>query len=91
MESKEDILKKHLVGMVGRTKESYVSVDEMSKQPEFQSTLAAMEEYKSQRKELSSNEIDSAAEFELNQTEGVDWDDLIGLFVAGVKWGRDYK
>jgi hypothetical protein len=41
----EEILEKHLLLMLKRTDESYVSVDEMKKQPEWQATINAMLEY----------------------------------------------
>jgi|LSQX01.1.fsa_nt_gb hypothetical protein len=41
----EQILEKHLLLMLKRTDESYVSVDEMKQQPEWQATINAMLEY----------------------------------------------
>jgi len=41
----EQILEKHLLSMLGRTDESYVSVDEMKQQPEWQAVINAMLEY----------------------------------------------
>ena len=41
----EQILEKHLLLMLKRTDQSYVSVDEMKQQPEWQATINAMLEY----------------------------------------------
>lgn len=41
----EQILEKHLSLMLKRTDESYMSVDEMKQQPEWQATINAMLEY----------------------------------------------
>ncbi len=41
----EQILEKHLLLMLKRTDQSYVSVDEMKEQPEWQATINAMLEY----------------------------------------------
>lgn len=41
----EQILEKHLLSMLKRTEQSYVAVDEMKKQPEWQATINAMIEY----------------------------------------------
>ncbi len=41
----EQILEKHLSLMLKRTDQSYVSVDEMKQQPEWQATINAMLEY----------------------------------------------
>lgn len=41
----EQILEKHLLLMLNRTDQSYVSVDEMKQQPEWQATINAMLEY----------------------------------------------
>jgi hypothetical protein len=41
----EEILEKHLLKMIGRTKESYVSIEDMKQTPEWQVTIDAMEEY----------------------------------------------
>lgn len=41
----EQILEKHLLLMLKRTDQSYVSVDEMKQQPEWQATTNAMLEY----------------------------------------------
>ena len=41
----EQILEKHLLLMIKRTDQSYVSVDEMKQQPEWQATINAMLEY----------------------------------------------
>ena len=41
----EKILEKHLLLMLKRTDQSYVSVDEMKQQPEWQATINAMLEY----------------------------------------------
>ena len=45
MRTKDEILAKNLIALVGRTKESYASIDEMKKQPEWEATINAMEEY----------------------------------------------
>jgi hypothetical protein len=39
------ILEKHLLSMIKRTDQSYVSVDEMKQQPEWEATINAMLEY----------------------------------------------
>ena len=41
----EQILEKHLSLMLKRTDESYVSIDEMKQQPEWQAVINAMLEY----------------------------------------------
>lgn len=41
----EQILEKHLLLMLKRTDQIYVSVDEMKEQPEWQATINAMLEY----------------------------------------------
>lgn len=41
----EKILEKHLLLMIGRIEQSYVSIDEMKQQPEWQATISAMIEY----------------------------------------------
>lgn len=41
----EQILEKHLLLMLKRTDESYVSIDEMKQQPEWQAAINAMIEY----------------------------------------------
>ena len=43
--SPEEILEKHLLLMVKRTDQSYASVDEMKKLPEWQAVINAMLEY----------------------------------------------
>lgn len=42
------ILEKHLLQMLGRVQESYVSIEEMRKQPEWGCTINAMIEYAEQ-------------------------------------------
>jgi len=39
----------------------------------------------------SDDEILEAANEELNNTYGTDWDDLEGIFVNAVKWAKDWK
>lgn len=41
----DEILEKHLLLMLARTNESYASIEEMKKQPEWQTTINAMVEY----------------------------------------------
>lgn len=41
----EQVLEKHLSLMLKRTDQSYVSIDEMKQQPEWQATINAMLEY----------------------------------------------
>jgi len=45
----EQILEKHLLLMIGRTDQSYASIEEMKKQPEWQTTINAMLEYAEQQ------------------------------------------
>jgi hypothetical protein len=40
----ENILEKHITKMLGRTDESYVSIEDMKKQPEWDVTIEAMKE-----------------------------------------------
>jgi hypothetical protein len=44
----DEILEKHLSLMLGRTDESYISIDEMKQSPEWQTTINAMIEYAKQ-------------------------------------------
>jgi hypothetical protein len=41
----EEYLRKHLSLMINRTKESFVSIEEMKAQPEWDATINAMDEY----------------------------------------------
>lgn len=45
MTTPEEILEKHLTLMLGRTDMSFVSIEEMREQPEYQATIDAMKEY----------------------------------------------
>jgi hypothetical protein len=45
----DEILEKHLLLMLGRTDESYVSIEEMKKQPEWNAVISAMIEFAEQK------------------------------------------
>ena len=53
--SADKILEKHLTSMLGRTEGSYISIDEMKKQPEWKATIKAMNEYANECVKNSSN------------------------------------
>ena len=55
----EQILEKHLLIMLGRTEESYISIEEIKKQPEWQTTINAMLEY-AEHKALSQTSVISS-------------------------------
>jgi hypothetical protein len=59
------ILEKHLSSMVGRVTESYVSIDEMKEQPEWQVTIDAMIEFATQIKNLALEAADEIAEYQM--------------------------
>ena len=54
MKTKNEILKKHLSIMLNRTKESFVSIEEMQAHPEYQACINAMQEYADQQKPVPS-------------------------------------
>jgi len=61
MVNKESILEKHLTSLINLTDNSYVSVEEMKKQPEWESTLNAMEEYAEEKlKYVINNNVDES-------------------------------
>ena len=55
----DEILEKHLSLMLGRTDQSYVSIDEMKKQPEWQATINAMVEYGDKLVEVDDDKLKS--------------------------------
>lgn len=55
--SAEYVLDNHLKLMLGRTSESYVSIDEMKKQPEYSATIDAMEPFANLRVEQEKDKI----------------------------------
>ena len=49
MKTAEEILEKHLLPMISRTKESYESIEKMKAVPEWSVVINAMEEYAEQQ------------------------------------------
>jgi hypothetical protein len=58
----EKILEKHLKEMIGRVEESYDSIEEMKKQPEWEATIKAMTE-------IADNSYDKGFEDAMRKTK----------------------